>query len=230
MAVITRHRPTCAKATSSRRIIAREGLRPRSADRLCDPFGYRSGEVPGWELTTPERHTLSAQVTQQVLKGWEAVPIAAPLAHASEAASIRRIWTPVRVPGHWQLEDAFGLYEGLVLYRCRFTWRPPVRNETVDQEDGVCSLFDYRPVARLAFAQRLLGLLALGHVPGHAYEPRDLFAAIPQELLAVRRHHRLMCIILLNPTYRACPTRLDNNLRFLLRLVIVKSTKYEKLA
>jgi beta-mannosidase len=35
----------------------------------------------------------------------------------------------VPVPGHWQLEDAFVLYEGLVLYRCRFAWRPPVRNE-----------------------------------------------------------------------------------------------------
>ena len=130
------HGLTCAKATSSRRIIAREGLRLRVADRVCDPFGYRSGEATGWKLTTPERHTLSAQVTQQALKGWEAVPIAAPLAHASEAASIRRTWTPVRVPGHWQLEDAFGLYEGLVLYRCRFAWRPPGRNEMMSVRFG----------------------------------------------------------------------------------------------
>jgi beta-galactosidase/beta-glucuronidase len=33
---------------------------------------------------------------------------------------MRRAWTPIRVPWHWQLEDAFAAYEGLVLYRCRF--------------------------------------------------------------------------------------------------------------
>src|SRR5687768_7526115 len=49
---------------------------------------------------------------------WEAVPIAEPL--AGEAKQIRRAWSRVRVPGHWQLEDALGDYEGYVLYRARF--------------------------------------------------------------------------------------------------------------
>jgi len=66
----------------------------------------------------------SAHNPPQALEGWVAVPVAAPLADADEAASITRAWTPIRVPGHWQLEDAFVAYEGLVLYRCRFVWRP----------------------------------------------------------------------------------------------------------
>jgi beta-mannosidase len=62
----------------------------------------------------------------QTLKDWEAVPLAAPLGSAGEAARIRRGWTPIRVPWHWQLEDAFVTYEGIVLYRCRFArQRPP---------------------------------------------------------------------------------------------------------
>lgn len=61
----------------------------------------------------------------QTLTTWEAVPIAAPLEDAGEAASIKRAWLPVRVPGHWQLEDAFASYEGIVLYRCRFEHRTP---------------------------------------------------------------------------------------------------------
>jgi beta-mannosidase len=62
----------------------------------------------------------------QILKVWDAVPIAAPLGSAGEAARIRRAWTPIRVPWHWQLEDAFVTYEGIVLYRCRFAQqRPP---------------------------------------------------------------------------------------------------------
>jgi beta-mannosidase len=56
----------------------------------------------------------------QILEDWEAVPIAGPLGDASEAARIRRAWAPVRVPWHWQLEDAFATYEGYVLYRSRF--------------------------------------------------------------------------------------------------------------
>lgn len=62
----------------------------------------------------------SAHGLPQILSDWEAVPVAAPLSDAGEAASMRRPWTPVRVPWHWQLEDAFAAYEGLVLYRCRF--------------------------------------------------------------------------------------------------------------
>jgi beta-mannosidase len=57
----------------------------------------------------------------QTLDDWEAVPLAAPLGSAGEAARIKRAWTPIRVPWHWQLEEAFAAYEGLVLYRCRFT-------------------------------------------------------------------------------------------------------------
>jgi beta-mannosidase len=83
-----------------------------------------------------ERYTLSSRSPQHELEGWEGVPIALPLAHATEAVSIRRAWTPIRVPGHWQLEDAFGPYEGLVLYRCRFAWRPPARNEMVTLRFG----------------------------------------------------------------------------------------------
>src|SRR5215204_5306766 len=63
--------------------------------------------------------------SSQTLEDWQAVPIAAPLKDAGEAAGIRRAWTPIRVPWHWQLEDAFATYEGIVLYRCRFTQRRP---------------------------------------------------------------------------------------------------------
>ena len=62
-------------------------------------------------------------------EGWEAVPIAAPLTNTEEASSIKRVWSLVNIPGHWQLEDAFAAYEGLVLYRCRFECRPPGRDE-----------------------------------------------------------------------------------------------------
>lgn len=56
------------------------------------------------------------------LGGWTAVPLGTPLAGAGDVASVRRAWTPVSVPGHWQLEPAFAAYEGLVLYRCAFGW------------------------------------------------------------------------------------------------------------
>ena len=51
---------------------------------------------------------------------WEAVPIATPLPGAGAAASIERAWSPVDVPGHWQLDGAFREYEGYVLYRAGF--------------------------------------------------------------------------------------------------------------
>jgi beta-mannosidase len=63
---------------------------------------------------------INANGLAQILEHWEAVPVAVPLADAVEAARIRRPWTPVRVPGHWQLEGAFAGYEGIVLYRSRF--------------------------------------------------------------------------------------------------------------
>jgi beta-mannosidase len=63
--------------------------------------------------------------TSRILEDWDAVPLAAPLGSAGEAARIRRAWTPIRVPWHWQLEDAFVAYEGIVLYRCRFTQGSP---------------------------------------------------------------------------------------------------------
>jgi beta-mannosidase len=68
---------------------------------------------------------LVRSTSSQTLEGWEAVPIAAPLGSAGEAAGISRAWTPIRVPWHWQLEDAFATYEGIVLYRCRFAQRRP---------------------------------------------------------------------------------------------------------
>jgi beta-mannosidase len=58
--------------------------------------------------------------SSQTLEDWDAVPLAVPLGSADEAARIRRAWTPIHVPWHWQLEEAFAAYEGLVLYRCRF--------------------------------------------------------------------------------------------------------------
>jgi beta-mannosidase len=58
-----------------------------------------------------------------ILTDWVAVPLASPLANAAEARDMGRSWSLVRVPGHWQLEDAFAAYEGLVLYRCRFAHR-----------------------------------------------------------------------------------------------------------
>src|SRR5215207_9871286 len=67
-----------------------------------------------------------AHGSSQTLEDWEAVPLAAPLDDAGKAAGIRRAWTPIRVPWHWQLEDAFTAYEGIVLYRTRFAHqRPP---------------------------------------------------------------------------------------------------------
>src|SRR5215204_1016596 len=66
-----------------------------------------------------------AHGSSQTLQDWEAVPLAAPLDDAGKAAGIRRAWTPIRVPWHWQLEDAFATYEGIVLYRCRFAQQRP---------------------------------------------------------------------------------------------------------
>jgi beta-mannosidase len=73
----------------------------------------------------------SANGTRQALKHWEAVPISALLAQADEARSVRRNWTGVRVPGHWQLQDPFTTYQGIVLYRCRFVRQPAAREEMV---------------------------------------------------------------------------------------------------
>ncbi len=76
--------------------------------------------------------------SSRALENWEAVPIAVPLEEAGEAARIRRAWTPIRVPWHWQLEDAFAAYEGIVLYRCRFVQqRPPEGTILSLRFDGV---------------------------------------------------------------------------------------------
>src|SRR5215213_2945183 len=56
-----------------------------------------------------------AHGSSQTLEDWDAVPLAAPLESAGEAARIRRAWTPIRVPWHWQLEDAFASSEGTML-------------------------------------------------------------------------------------------------------------------
>ena len=76
-----------------------------------------------WGRAAPAR-VASTNSGPLVLANWVAVPLAAPLEHPTEAKSLERRWTPVRVPRHWQLEDAFAAYEGLVLYRCRFGHRP----------------------------------------------------------------------------------------------------------
>ncbi len=47
------------------------------------------------------------------------MPIASPLAGPGAARRVGRAWSSVRVPGHWQLEDALFDYEGYVLYK---TW------------------------------------------------------------------------------------------------------------
>ena len=60
---------------------------------------------------------------------WEAVPIARPLPRAEAAGDITRAWSAVRVPGHWQLEDAFAGYEGYGLYRMRFEAPPAGEGE-----------------------------------------------------------------------------------------------------
>jgi beta-mannosidase len=51
---------------------------------------------------------------------WEAMPIGSALAGPKMAVGAGRVWSPVRVPGHWQLESALFDYEGYVLYRARF--------------------------------------------------------------------------------------------------------------
>jgi beta-mannosidase len=78
----------------------------------------------------------SAHAISQTLEDWEAVPIAASLEGANEAANIRRAWSPIRVPWHWQLEDAFATYEGFVLYRCRFAYRRPPAGTMVSLRFG----------------------------------------------------------------------------------------------
>ena len=74
--------------------------------------------------------------SERLIVGWEAVPLAAPLSGAEEAKGIERPWAPVRVPGHWQLEDAFVAYEGLLLYRCRFEVRAPSEGEMLSLRFG----------------------------------------------------------------------------------------------
>ncbi len=62
------------------------------------------------------------------LETWEAVPIAAPIKDAAAARNMARPWAAVRVPGHWQLEEAFTSYDGLVLYRSRFVVTLPAQD------------------------------------------------------------------------------------------------------
>ena len=95
-----------------------------------------SGLIRQIQLHGAEVRATGASGPSQTLAGWAAVPIAAPLTVATRAASIKRAWTPVRVPGHWQLEDAFVAYEGLVLYRCRFDWQPSGRKRMVSLRFG----------------------------------------------------------------------------------------------
>jgi beta-mannosidase len=80
-------------------------------------------------------HTLRVR-SERLLDRWEAVPLAAPLSAAEEANRIKRPWAPVRVPEHWQLEDAFAAYEGLVLYRCRFEVQASFEGEMLSLRFG----------------------------------------------------------------------------------------------
>src|SRR5918998_5554894 len=80
-------------------------------------------------------HTLRVR-SERLLDRWEAVPLAAPLSGAEEANRITRPWAPVRVPEHWQLEDAFAAYEGLVLYRCRFEVQASFEGEMLSLRFG----------------------------------------------------------------------------------------------
>jgi hypothetical protein len=81
-------------------------------------------------------HTLPVR-SVRLLDEWEAVPLAAPLPRAEEAKRLKRPWAQVRVPGHWQLEDAFAAYEGFVLYRCRFEEvRAPLGSEMLSLRFG----------------------------------------------------------------------------------------------
>jgi len=72
----------------------------------------------------------------RLLDEWEAVPLAAPLPRVEEARNVKRAWSRVRVPWHWQLEDPFAAYEGFVLYRCRFMVRTPLGAETLSLRFG----------------------------------------------------------------------------------------------
>ena len=80
-------------------------------------------------------HTLRVR-SERLLDRWEAVPLAAPLSAAQETNRIKRPWAPVRVPEHWQLEDAFAAYEGLVLYRCRFEVQASFEGEMLSLRAG----------------------------------------------------------------------------------------------
>jgi hypothetical protein len=78
----------------------------------------------------------STNNTRQALVDWEAAPISAPLAQAAEAPGARPDWTTVQVPGHWQLQDPFAKYQGLMLYRCRFVSRLAARERMVSLRFG----------------------------------------------------------------------------------------------
>jgi beta-mannosidase len=116
-----------------------------SCRKVC---AYRDWVASPWHLREPPSvpvmnrdfspfwHTLSVW-SVRLLDEWEAVPLAAPLPSVEEARRITRPWAPVRVPGHWQLEDAFAAYEGFVLYRCRFEGvRAPFETEMLSLRFG----------------------------------------------------------------------------------------------
>jgi beta-mannosidase len=65
------------------------------------------------------------QETVQLLQGWEATPLTAPLPTGTEMAENGNYWFSVPVPGHWQLLPGLAEYEGFMLYRCGFESAPP---------------------------------------------------------------------------------------------------------
>lgn len=64
------------------------------------------------------------------------MPIVSPLAGSERVERLGRAWSSVRVPGHWQLEDALFDYEGYVLYRARFEATAPGSGEFVSLRFG----------------------------------------------------------------------------------------------
>jgi beta-mannosidase len=94
-------------------------VKPASADGTA-------GETLWESRSSPIFYALfagSEPQTQVVLiTDWEAVPLASPLEDGSR--TVGRPWSRVPVPGHWQLNEAFATYKGLVLYRSRLAHRP----------------------------------------------------------------------------------------------------------
>ncbi len=93
------------------------------------------GPSSGWPVYTPIVKNGDAGPKVENLDGeWEAVSIPARL--EKPCANAGHSWSPVAVPGHWQLEDVFSGHEGYVLYRRRFKGNVPHDGEMVSLQFG----------------------------------------------------------------------------------------------